>query len=68
MSGTITKDGVQVELGQRWRNLDKRCDGQIKTVGEIDHLNGKVRWREFPQVKCSIRRMHKHHNGWELVP
>lgn len=69
----VTKEGVRVEVGQVWRDLDKRMGNRVRKVEAIiDSVNGKVlmvattgRGR-FPS-KVSIRRMYKHSTGWELV-
>jgi hypothetical protein len=68
--GLVTKDGVRVRVGQTWRNLDKRMNGQLKEVVEIDVLNGRAclagpcgLFRSWNKIK----RMHRHATGWELV-
>lgn len=63
----ITRDGIKVEVGQRWRNCDWRSHGRTRVVASIDLWNNKVIWAEPPRSKVSIRRMYKHSTGWELV-
>lgn len=65
-----TRDGIVVRVGQSWRNCDKRMNGQIKEVVEIDVLNGRAclagpcgYFRSWNKIK----RMHAHATGWELV-
>jgi hypothetical protein len=64
-----TRDGIVVRVGQRWRNCDKRTNGQIKTVTAVDVRNGKAQlaWNGFFKSWNSIRRMYRHATGWELV-
>lgn len=68
---TITKDGVTVSPGQRWRDLDKRSCGRTVVVESVDAERGvaKVRGAVTGRLtSLSIRRMHKHHNGFVLEP
>lgn len=67
----ITKDGVEVKQGQIWRDLDKRGYGrQCKVIAVAD---GKAEMQFYAKgqlgskTKVSIRLMHKHSRGWELV-
>jgi hypothetical protein len=69
----VTKEGIRVEVGQLWRDLDKRMGDRVRKVVAIaDPVNGKVRMEaatgrgRFPSV-VSVRRMHKHGTGWSLV-
>lgn len=69
----VTKAGIRVAVGQVWRDLDKRMGDRVrKVVAIVDPVNGKVRMEattgrgRFPTV-VSVRRMHKHGRGWELV-
>lgn len=61
-----TNDGVPVEVGQRWRNLDKREQGRgakrVIFVGD-----GRAFFDGYPKRSVAIRRMHRHSTGWELV-
>ena len=68
-----TKEGIRVEVGQVWRDLDKRMYGRTRRVeAVVDAVLGKVRMvaatgrGRFPTV-VSVRRMHKSSIGWALV-
>ena len=69
----VTKEGIRVEVGQIWRDLDKRMGGRLRRVAAIiDPANGVVRMVEAQRrsplkSNVSIRRMHKHSTGWALV-
>lgn len=69
MSQNITKDGVEVTVGQVWRDLDKRMEGRERRVAAI--VDGKVIMEPLgadgTTTKVSISRMHKHSTGWQLV-
>ena len=68
---TVTKEGVQVEVGQIWLDLDKRMDGRRRVVvaREGDKaVMGHPTMPSAPKVRVSIRRMHKGSTGWALVP
>lgn len=65
-----TRDGIEVRIGQTWRNCDTRMYGQLKEVVAVDLVNKKVclagpagLFRSWNSVK----RMHKSATGWELV-
>lgn len=64
-----TKEGIEVKPGQKWRDLDKRArDNRILTVIEV--RDGKALCIDgLPTFKTriSIRRMHRHSTGFELV-
>ena len=64
-----TKEGIEVKVGQVWRDLDKRMS-RVVTVCEVSDGKAIVRtgWGASGQKSTiSIRRMHKHSSGWELV-
>jgi hypothetical protein len=69
-----TRDGVRVEVGQVWRDCDKRMSsGNRKCrVVEVDTEKGKARMQNIhgpvPATWVSVRRMYRHATGWELVP
>lgn len=68
MSAAVTKEGVEVKVGQIWRDLDKRMNGrQVKVLavafGKVEVENQATGSR----TKLSIRRMHKGATGWALV-
>ena len=61
----VTRNGIEVKIGQVWRNLDKRMRGQtieIRAVADGYAFAG-------PSLKTRIRisRMYKHSSGFELV-
>lgn len=67
----ITKDGIEVKPGQVWKDLDKRQAGRQCKVMVIE--DGKAKMQHYARgqlgskTTVSIRRMHKHSTGWELV-
>ncbi len=72
MSANITKEGVEVQVGQFWRDRNKRMKGRlVEVVGigvrtkvgkvQIKDTTGRLRW-------LSVSRMHRHSTGFELVP
>ena len=67
----VTKHGVRVALGQRWRDCDKRMMHRVRYVVEINAKTHRVRLgTSMDDARGSwvaIRRMHKHSTGWELV-
>lgn len=76
MDDTLTtRDGIKVQVGQIWRDCDKRMYGGNRRcrVVELNPHMGKVRLQNIHSDKVpgswvSVRRMHKHATGWELVP
>lgn len=69
---SITKEGIRVEVGQLWRDLDVRMLGRVRQIVAVDAINGKVTmgWpdgAECGRTRVSVRRMHKHATGWSLV-
>jgi hypothetical protein len=71
MSANVTKEGVEVQRGQLWRDLDKRMGNRVCRVGKV--VDGKaemfrmVRGQAGGRTWVSVRRMHKASTGWELV-
>jgi hypothetical protein len=69
-----TRDGITVEIGQVWRDCDQRMSGGNRKckVVELNPHMGKAKMQNVhgpvPATWVSIRRMHKHSTGWELVP
>ena len=57
MTNTRTKEGIQVAVGQRWRDLDKRMN-RICTVVAVDEQAGKVTMKGAALSKVRIDRMH----------
>lgn len=65
MNPNITKEGIEVKPGQVWRDLDKRMRGRVVTVLSV--ADGVAQVRGAIKTKLSVRRMHRHSNGWQLV-
>ena len=63
---TRTKDGVLVEIGQVWRDLDPRQNGRTVRVIAIYPDSGKALVQGARMTTLSIKRMHRHSTGWEL--
>jgi len=67
----ITKDGIEVKPGQVWKDLDKRSTGRQCKVMAVE--DGKAKMQHYARgqlgskTTVSIRRMHTHSTGWELV-
>lgn len=66
----FTKEGIEVQVGQVWQDLDKRMAGRQRTV--IAVRDGKAHMGGAPNsgvvvTKISIARMHKSSTGWKLV-
>lgn len=67
----FTKDGIRVEVGQVWIDLDKRMDRRKRVVMAIEGdkaVMGHPTIPSAPKVRLSIHRMHKSSTGWALVP
>jgi len=73
-SPTVTRDGIEVRVGQIWKDLDKRMVNRHLRVQEI--ANGRaicLRCREDGTVlgeqltRIAIARMHKSTTGFALV-
>ena len=73
MSENHTKEGIEVQVGQVWRDLDARSGmrrGRVTHVGfgrATLELLDKVHAGANPSTTVRVRRMHKHSTGWELV-
>ena len=67
----ITKEGIEVKPGQVWKDLDKRSYGRQCKVIAIEDDKAKMqhyaRGQLGSKTTVSIRRMHKHSTGWDLV-
>ncbi len=71
----ITKEGVTVEPGQVWRDLDKRVTARLGHERSIEIIRvdaGKAVYSckvgdKQVEKKVSIDRMHKHATGFELL-
>lgn len=63
----VTREGIRVEIGQVWRDLDKRMNGRLINITRVDELNGLAHYKAARSGKVAIRRMHKYGQGFELV-
>ena len=73
MNANVTKEGVEVKVGQLWRDLDYRQNGRLvqvlavekgrATIANYSHSTGL----EKSTTKLSVQRMHKSSTGWQLV-
>jgi hypothetical protein len=67
----VTKDGIEVQIGQVWKNCDRRNRGEVKkVVGIIDAGNDTcaILYSDYgKRSNVKVRRMYKHSTGWELV-
>lgn len=70
----ITKEGVRVEPGQVWKDLDTRMNGRhvrVISVAEgkalVARTNPDNGWTSDNTSRLSVRRMHKSSTGWTLV-
>jgi hypothetical protein len=69
----LTKEGIEVKIGQCWRDLDKRMNGRCVQV--VDVVEGRAVVQHYSKFtgatgtrrKLSISRMHRHSTGWALV-
>jgi hypothetical protein len=69
---TVTRDNIEVVIGQRWRDCDKRCQGRVLVVEHVEPGTAYCRRliNDFPEGRASpisICRMYKHSTGFELV-
>lgn len=68
-----TRDGITVQIGQIWRDCDRRMSGGNRKcrVIEVEPINGKAKMQNIhgpvPATWVSVRRMYRHSTGWELV-
>jgi hypothetical protein len=62
-----TKDGIEVRVGQLWKDCDKRSGARACHVQAV--LNGKAHMRDAGGYLTwvSVRRMHRHSTGWVMV-
>lgn len=61
----ITKEQVEVKVGQVWRDLDKRMRNRTVKIVKVE--NGFAFYESARNGRISIKRMYKHATGWELV-
>ena len=64
---TITKEGIRVEAGQVWQDLDKRMPYRKIKITHVDPINGLAWYEGPPKGRVSIKRMHKHATGFSLI-
>lgn len=65
-----TKDGIEVKVGQLWRDLDKRMNNRIVKIYEVRNGFAFVKRRDKRGVRMSrisVKRMHNHSTGFALV-
>lgn len=73
MNEIVTKDGVVVERGQVWRDLDKRRDNRYAKVDAVHdgiavmYLCTAEGINSMRAIKIAVARMHKSSTGWGLV-
>lgn len=65
MNENTTKEGIEVQIGQKWRDLDKRMNGRTIEVRAV--ANGYAFFGPSLKRKIAIRRMHHHSTGFALV-
>lgn len=71
----ITKENIELKVGQVWRDLDKRMNGRERKIVAVVGKPGKVLMDEpaadfinkFNPTWVSVARMYRHSTGWELV-
>ena len=61
----LTKEGVKVEVGQVWRDLDKRMRGRTIKITKV--YDGFAYYEAPVKRRIAIKRMHRHSTGFELV-
>lgn len=67
MDKTVTKEGIRVEVGQVWQDLDRRMKHRTITITRVDSMNGRA-YFDYPRIgSIAISRMHKHSTGFALV-
>lgn len=68
MDKSVTREGIKVEVGQVWRDLDVRMYSRRVTVESVDAEAGTalVRNSAGRKSKLSIKRMHNHGQGFAL--
>lgn len=68
-----TLEGIRVEQGQIWLDLDKRMNGRhVRVVSvadgkaKVSRTNPNSGWTSDNTTTLSVRRMHKSSTGWAL--
>lgn len=69
----VTKEGIEVKVGQVWVDLDKRMGERYMKVVALEEEKAVVmrcnigsRIIASTRTRLSIRRMHKSSTGWAL--
>lgn len=66
-SKITTREGIEVQVGQVWRDLDKRSRGRTVEITAVDAKKGIAHYKAGRAGKIAIARMHKTSTGFELV-
>lgn len=67
-SKTITREGVQVRVGQVWRDLDKYArNRELPVTLVFESGYAYLKKANGGNTRIAIRRMHKNSTGWALV-
>jgi len=61
----VTREGIEVMPGQVWRDLDHRMQGRTITIIRV--AEGFAYYGSGNSRRISIKRMHRHSTGFELV-
>jgi len=63
----INKDGIEIKVGQVWRDCDRRAHRTVEVIG-LRPDDKKVQVKSGNRLTwISLRRMHKHASGYVLV-
>ncbi len=66
----LTREGIEVKVGQVWRDLDKRVKRTVTVQSvhtDATHPYAIVKSSFGPVSRIRIDRMHKHAQGFALV-
>ena len=63
----VTREGVEVKVGQVWKDLDPRFASRNRTVTITAVEQGHAFYEQPRRGRLAVRRMHKHSTGWALV-
>ncbi len=68
MNASTTRDGIEVQPGQTWRDRDKRMHGRTVTiVGVQGGLAFYDRGQHRKPGRLSIARLHNKSTGFDLI-
>ena len=56
---TVTPEGIQVQVGQVWVDLDKRSQGRTITVTRVDSMNGLAYYTRPVKNRVRIDRLRR---------